>query len=156
MTRSAHCYPDSPSRKAAQCYPNSPSRKAAKCYPDSPSGKAVQCYTDSPSRKAAQCYPDSPSGKAAQCYPDFPSGKAHDTREHHTQTIAYPIRICCPDHWLKWANLATAHVPPPSCPDIFYSLHSGFAYGRELQSFDSSCLWALHCLAMDSKGLSSI
>ena len=44
------------------------------------------------------------------------SGLPHDTREHHTQTIAYPIRICCPDgkHWLKWACLATAHVPPPS------------------------------------------
>ena len=35
--------------------------------------------------------------------------------------IAYPIRICCPDHWLKCTSLATsfrqpatAHVPPPS------------------------------------------
>ena len=35
--------------------------------------------------------------------------------------IAYPIRICCLDHWLMWASLAmsfrqlaTAHVPPPS------------------------------------------
>ena len=49
-------------------------------------------------------------------------------REKHTALanitpwmIAYPIRICCPDHWLKWASLATsfrqlatAHVPPPS------------------------------------------
>ena len=48
-------------------------------------------------------------------------GEAHDTREHHTRTITYPIRICCPDHWLKLASLATsfrqpatAHVPPPS------------------------------------------
>ena len=46
-------------------------------------------------------------------------------REKHTtlvnitpRTIAYPIRICCPDHWLKWASLATsfrqlatAHIP---------------------------------------------
>ena len=37
------------------------------------------------------------------------------------RTIAYPIRICCPDHWLKRASPAksfrqpaTAHVPPPS------------------------------------------
>ena len=29
------------------------------------------------------------------------SGLPHDTREHHTQTIAYPIRVCCSDHWLK-------------------------------------------------------
>ena len=48
-------------------------------------------------------------------------------REKHTvlviilRTIAYPVRICCPDHWLMWASLATsfhqpatAHVPPPS------------------------------------------
>ena len=49
-------------------------------------------------------------------------------REKHTtlvnttlRTIAYPIRICCPDHWLMWASLATSfrqpattHIPPPS------------------------------------------
>ena len=49
-------------------------------------------------------------------------------REKHTvlvnitpRRIAYPIRICCPDHWLKWASLATslrqlatAHIPLPS------------------------------------------
>ena len=29
---------------------------------------------------------------------ELPQGEAHDTREHHTRTIAYPIRICCPDH----------------------------------------------------------
>ena len=28
----------------------------------------------------------------------FPQGEAHDTCEHHTRTIAYPIRICCPDY----------------------------------------------------------
>ena len=51
----------------------------------------------------------------------LPQGEAHGTREHHTRTIAYPIWICCPDHWLMWASLATsfwqpaiAHVPPPS------------------------------------------
>ena len=27
----------------------------------------------------------------------LPQGEAHDTREHYTRTIAYPIRICCPD-----------------------------------------------------------
>ena len=84
-------------------------------------------------------------------------------REKHTtlvniilRTIAYPIQICCPDHWLMWASLATAHVPPPSCPDIFYSLHFRFAYGKGLQSFSSSCFWAFHCFAMDSKELSLI
>ena len=51
----------------------------------------------------------------------LPQGEAHGTCEHHTRTITYPIRICCPDHWLKWASLAmsfrqlaTAHVLPPS------------------------------------------
>ena len=28
----------------------------------------------------------------------LPQGEAHRTRDHHTGTIAYPIRICCPDH----------------------------------------------------------
>ena len=64
-------------------------------------------------------------------------------REKHTalaiitpRTIAYPIRICCPDHWLKWASLATSFRQPATachslcsaalrwcvqmpCPDIF-------------------------------------
>ena len=31
----------------------------------------------------------------------LPQGEAHGTREHHTRTIAYPIRICCPNHGLK-------------------------------------------------------
>ena len=59
----------------------------------------------------------------------FPHGEAPSTREHHTRTIAYPIRIGCPDHLLKWASLATSfgqpatdHVPPPSCPDAL-SVH---------------------------------
>ena len=28
----------------------------------------------------------------------LPQGEAHGTHEHHTRTIAYPIRIWCPDH----------------------------------------------------------
>ena len=28
----------------------------------------------------------------------LPQGETPGTREHHTWTIAYPIRICCPDH----------------------------------------------------------
>ena len=31
----------------------------------------------------------------------LPQGEAHDTHEHHTQTIAYPIWMCCPNHWLN-------------------------------------------------------
>ena len=38
----------------------------------------------------------------------------------------------------------------------FPSLHFGFSYGKGLQSFGSSCFWAFHCFAMDSKELSSI
>ena len=83
----------------------------------------------------------------------FLQGEAHGTCEHHTRTIAYPIQICCPDHWL----------PPPSdgvsgrpVRTSFCSLHSGSAYGKGLQSFDFSCFWAFHCFAMDSKELSLI
>ena len=39
---------------------------------------------------------------------------------------------------------------------IPHSLHSGFAYGKGLQSFSSSYFWAFHCFSMDSKELSSI
>ena len=47
-------------------------------------------------------------------YPDSLRLK-HTTLMNITlRMIAYPIRICCPDHWLMWVSLATAHVPPPS------------------------------------------
>ena len=36
--------------------------------------------------------------RGALPYPDSLKKEAHDTRDHHTRTIAYPIRICCPDH----------------------------------------------------------
>ena len=54
---------------------------------------------------------------------------------------------------------ATAHVSPPFdgvSGRIPYSLHSGFAYGKGLQSFGSFCFWAFHFFTMDSKELSSI
>ena len=37
-----------------------------------------------------QLHLDSPRGHVPPCYP-----------EHSIRTIAYPIRICCLDHWLK-------------------------------------------------------
>ena len=63
----------------------------------------------------------------------LPQGEAHDTCEHHTRTIAYPVRICCPDHWLNVSKpcflIRTACHRPRSvairwcvwtpCPDIF-------------------------------------
>ena len=59
-------------------------------------------------------HPDSLNGHAPQCYPDSLM-KKHTTLVNITpRMIAYPIRICCPDHWLKWASLAIAHVPPSS------------------------------------------
>ena len=36
--------------------------------------------------------------RGALPYPDSLKREAHDTRDHCTRTIAYPIRICCPDH----------------------------------------------------------
>ena len=47
-----------------------------------------------------------PSGFLKRTYGGAPlsrllQGEAHDTREYHTRTIAYSIRICCPDHCLK-------------------------------------------------------
>ena len=64
------------------------------------------------------------SGATPSWYPKRTCGALpypDSLREKHTalvnitpRTIAYPIRICYRDHWLKWASLATAHVPPPS------------------------------------------
>ena len=69
------------------------------------------------------------------------------------RTIAYPIRICCPDHWLKCTSLATSfqqlattHVPPPS-DGVSGCLVRMIAYPIQT---------AFHCFAMDSKELSSI
>ena len=68
------------------------------------------------------------------------------TREHHTSddSISYPDMLS--------GSLTTMSKPcyssrsaalrwyvRTSCPDIFYSLHSGFTYGKGLQSFGSSC-----------------
>nr|CAN60699.1 hypothetical protein VITISV_030765 [Vitis vinifera] len=55
-----------------------------------------------PKRTRAACYPkqlhpDSLRRTCAAMLFGLPQGEAHGTREHHTRTIAYPIRICCPD-----------------------------------------------------------
>ena len=93
-------------------------------------------------------------------------GEAHDTREHHTRTIAYPIRICCPDHWLKvskpcYVIWTACHRPysaairwcvrtsfTPCIPDLLMT-----------QDFKASVLHVSElsiAFAMDSKELSSI
>ena len=36
-------------------------------------------------------------GHVARPLSGLPQGEAHDTRKHHIRTIAYPIRIYCPD-----------------------------------------------------------
>ena len=41
----------------------------------------------------------------------LPQGEAHGTREHHTRMIAYPIRICCPDHWLSPSSDGVSGLP---------------------------------------------
>ena len=62
-----------------------------------------------------------PRGHAPPCYSDSLREKHMALVNIILRTIAYPIRICCPDHWLMWASLATsfrqpaiAHIPPPS------------------------------------------
>ena len=73
------------------------------------------------------------------------------------------------DCWLpesKW-HIACINWTPGSTPKVaditdiknaswqislcFPPLHSGFAYGKGLQSFSSSCFWDFHCFDMDSK-----
>ena len=71
-----------------------------------------------------------PKKTCASCYPALVNITL--------RMITYPIRIWCSDgkHWLKWASLATAHVPP---------LSNGVS-GRPVRT----------SFAMDSKELSSI
>ena len=64
--------------------------------------------------RGAHCYPEqTPFGlpkrtRGALPYPDSLREKHTGTSEHHIWTIAYLIRICRPDHKLKWASLATS------------------------------------------------
>ena len=132
-------------------YPNVKCRRRP-CYPeqlhpDSPSG----CEISAPSVYPDQLHLDSSRGHVGAPLSGLREGEAHNTREHHTRTIAYPIRICCPD---------TDHVPPPSCPDSLSEhillLAFWIAYGKGLQSYSPSCFWTFYCFSMDSKELSSI
>ena len=79
-----------------------------------------------------------------------PQGSTHDTRNNHTRTIAYPIRICCPNgkHWLKWASLATsfrkpttAHVPPPSDGVSGRPVRTSFAKDSKESLLNLGLLW---------------
>ena len=75
----------------------------------------------------------------------FPQVEAHSAREisHPNDGISYPDMLS--------GSCSAAILSGHLC-----SLHSGFAHGKGLQSFGSSCFWAFHCFAMDSKELSSI
>ena len=75
-------------------------------------------------------------------------------REKHTtlvnitpRTIVYPIRICCSDHWLKWASLAshsaslpqpTFRRPPMVCPD---ALSGHLCHGFQRTLLNLGLLW---------------
>ena len=100
-----------------------------------------------------QLHPDFPRGHAA-CFPiRIPSGWStqHSWTSHPDDSISYPDMLSgsLNSAAIRWCVRTT-------CPDIFCSLHSGSAYGKGLQSFDSLCFWAFHCFAMDSKELSLI
>ena len=76
----------------------------------------------------------------------LPQGEVPDTRDHHTWTIAYLIRICFPDHWIKCTSLATsfrqpatAHVPPPSDGVSGRSVRISFAMDSKELSSISDC-----------------
>ena len=68
-----------------------------------------------------QLHPDSLRGHVA-CSPIWtPSGRStRHSWTSHTRTIAYPIRICCLDHWLKCTSLATTFRQPAHTPCIPY------------------------------------
>ena len=72
--------------------------RGTRFYPDYPPSGFSQEYTwcASPIR--------TPSGRGTRH-----SQTSHlDDRHITSGRPTYPIRICCSDHWLKWANLATS------------------------------------------------
>ena len=79
-------------------------------------------------------------------YPDSLRLK-HTTLVNITpRMIAYPIRICCPDHWLKCTSLAmsfrqpaTAYVSPPSDGVSGRPVRTSFAKDSKELSSISDC-----------------
>ena len=67
----------------------------------------------------------------------LPQGEAHGTHEHHTRTIAYPIRMCCSDH----CSVAILSGRPvrisftPCIPDLLMAkdFKASFLHVSELQ-----------------------
>ncbi|RVW31754.1 hypothetical protein CK203_106681 [Vitis vinifera] len=82
----------------------------------------------------------------ALLYPDS-LRKKHTTLAIITpRTIAYPIRICCSNHWLKCTSLATSfqqpattHVPPPSDGVSGNPVRTSFAMDSKELSSISDC-----------------
>ena len=111
--------------------------------------RSAQGYLD-------QLHPDSPGGHVARSPIRTPSGRStryweNEWTSHPDSSISYPDVL-----FGSLTSTAIRWCVRTPCPDIFCSLHSGFAYGKGLQSFTSSCFWAFHCFAMDSKELFSI
>ena len=85
-----------------------------------------------------QLHLDSPRGYTARFPIQTPSRRStRHSRTSHTRMIAYPIRTrhsrsSHPDDSISYPDMALVIIIP-------YSLHSGFAYGKGLQSFGSSC-----------------
>ena len=78
------------------------------CLPDVKYPEKVECHPDRISNvgyleKMERRKGDRPRVHGVGTHPeqlhsDSPKGEAPGTHDHHTRTIAYPIRICCPDH----------------------------------------------------------
>ena len=110
-----------------------------------------------------------PGGMAAQqnsgCDTSGWNGGALPYPDHHTRTIAYPIRICCPDTmhiisgyvvWMKTLTKVSKHNPRYTsmvCPDALSGhLLQGrshtpcipdFLMEKDFKASVSSCFWAL-------------
>ena len=109
-------------------------------------------------------------GTSTDGIPDVRYPEKVERRSDRIPDVRYPEKVeLWPDRILprvEWAMPRVERGTVCVCKEeratwhflgkIPHSLHSGFAYGKGLQSFSSSCLWAFHCFAMDSKELSSI
>ena len=107
--------------------------------------RSAQGYPD-------QLHPDSQRGYVARSPIWTPLGRStrYSWTSHPDDSISYPDMLSG-----SLTSTAIRWFVRTPCPDIFCSLHSRFAYGKGLQSFISTCFWAFHCFAMDSKELSS-
>ena len=110
---------------------------------------SVCAWCRDPSRETPSGFPKRIHAARSPIRTPLGRSTRHLRSSHPDDSISYPDVL---SGWLTKVHKPCYDIPT-ACP---YFLHSSFAYDKGLQSFGSSCLWAFHYFAMDSKELSSI